>query len=147
MKFEELQAIAKGTPEIYLGRKYVAKCNYRKPFEIDEQIIVVLIPKMVKNEDGTEVPMMKKDGVTPVLDSLVNIPFLGNDGVKYLTKTKSPLIYRLVRNLPVEKEEKDKYGNDLIYYEKIDGKLIFGEGEYKYGGKTAPVVTLEAFEE
>ena len=43
MKFEELQAIAKGTPEIYLGRKYIAKCNYRKPFEIDEKIIVTAV--------------------------------------------------------------------------------------------------------
>lgn len=147
MKFNELQAIAKGTPEIYLGRKYVAKCNYRKPFEIDEKIIVVLTPKMVKKEDGTEEQMMGKDGVTPIMDHLVNLPFTGADGVKYLTKTKSPLIYRLVKNLPVEKEEQDKFGNTLIYYEQIEGKLVFGEGEYKYGDKNAPVVTLEAYEE
>lgn len=147
MKFEELQAITKGTPEIYLGRKYISKCNYRKPFEIDEKILVVLTPKMVKNEDGTEEPMTGKDGVTPIMDRLVNIPFTGADGTKYLTKTKSPLIYKLVKNLPVVKEEKDKFGNTLIYYEEIEGTLIFGEGEYKYGDKTAPVVTLEAYEE
>lgn len=147
MKFEELQAISKGTPEIYLGRKYVAKCNYRKPFEIDEKIIVVLTPKMVKKEDGTEEQMVGKDGVTPIMDHLVNLPFTGTDGVKCLTKTKSPLIYRLVKNLPVEKEEQDKFGNTLVYYEQIEGKLVFGEGEYKYGEKTAPVVTLEAYKE
>ena len=147
MKFEELQALAKKIPEIYLGRKYIAKCNYRKPFEIDEKILVVLTPKMIKKEDGSEEPMLRKDGVTPIMDHLVNLPFVGADGTKYLTKTKSPLIYRLVKNLPIEKEEKDKYGNTLVYYEQIEGKLIFGEGEYKYGDKIAPVVTLEAYEE
>lgn len=147
MKFEELQAIAKGTPEIYLGREYVKRCGYRKAFEIDEQIIVQLTPKMVELEDGSEIPMLAKDGVTPITDKLIHIPFKGADGVQYLTKTKSPLIYKLIRNLPVMKEEEDKYGNKLVYYEPIEGKLVFGEGEYTYGDKTAPVPTLEAAEE
>lgn len=147
MKFEELQAIAKGTPEIYLGRKYIQRCGYRKPFEIDEQIIVQLTPKMVEDENGNETPMLGKDGATPIMDKLINIPFKGADGVCYLTKTKSPLVYKLIRNLPVVKEEKDKYGNTLVYYEKIEGLLVFGEDDYKYGEKTVPVVTLEGAEE
>ena len=147
MKFEELQAIAKGTPEIYLGRKYITRCNYRKAFEIDEQIIVQLTPKTIEDSEGNELPMLAKDGVTPIMDRLINIPFKGADGQKYLTKTKSPLVYKLIRNLPVIKEEKDKYGNTLVYYEPIEGKLIFGEDDYRYGDKTAPVVTLEAAEE
>ena len=147
MRFEELQAIAKGTPEIYLGRKYIARCGYRKPFEIDEQIIVQLTPKMVKDEEGNETPMLGKDGATPIMDRLVNLPFKGAYGTKYLTKTKSPIIYRLRRNLPVVKEEKDKFGNTLVYYEQIEGQLVFGEEDYKYGDKTAPVPTLEEAEE
>ena len=147
MKFEELQAIAKGTPEIYLGRKYISRCNYRKAFEIDEQIIVQLTPKMVEDAEGNETPMLGKDGVTPIMDRLINLPFKGTDGTKYLTKTKSPLIYRLIRNLPVIKEEQDKFGNTLVYYEAIEGKLMFGEDDYRYGDKTAPVPTLEAAED
>ena len=146
MKFEELQAISKGTPEIYLGRTYIKKCNFRKPFEIDEQIIVQLTPKMTEDENGNESPMLAKDGA-PIMDRLIHIPFKDAAGNQYLTKTKSPLIYRLIKNLPVMKEEKDKYGNTLVYYEKIEGELVFGEGEYTYGKETVPVVTLEAAEE
>ena len=146
MKFEELQAISKGTPEIYLGRTYIKKCNFRKAFEIDEQIIVQLTPKMTEDENGNETPMLAKDGMTPIMDRLIHIPFKDAAGVQYLTKTKSPLIYRLIKNLPVVKEEKDKYGNTLVYYEKIEGELVFGEGEYTYGKETVPVVTLEAAE-
>lgn len=146
MKFEELQAISKGTPSIYIGRKYINRCNYRKAFEIDEQIIVVLNPKMVKDENGNETPMLSKNN-EPIMDRKIYIPFKTQDGQLCLTQTKSPLIYRLVRNLPVTKTEKDGYGNDLEYHEAIEGLLRFGEEDYKYGDKTAPVVTLEAAEE
>lgn len=146
MKFDELQAISKGTPSIYIGRKYINRCNYRKTFEIDEEIIVVLTPKMITKEDGSEEPMLSKNN-TPIMDRKVYLPFKGADGQEYLTQTKSPLVYRLVRNLPVTKTEKDAFGNDLEYHEKIEGKLRFGEEDYKYGDKTAPVVILEAAEE
>lgn len=146
MKFEELQAISKGTPSIYIGRKYINRCNYRKPFEIDEQIVVVLTPKMVKDENGNETPMLSKKN-EPIMDKRIYIPFKTQDGQSCLTQTKSPLIYRLVRNLPVTKTEKDGYGNDVEYHEAIEGLLRFGESEYKYGDKSVPVVTLEAAEE
>ena len=146
MKFEELQAASKGTPSLYIGRKYINKCNYRKTFEIDEQIIVILRPKMAEDENGNEIPMLAKNG-SPIMDRQIYIPFKGSDGVQYLTQTKSPLIYRLIRNLPVIKTEKDSYGNDMEYHEKIEGKLRFGEDDYKYGEKSVPVVTLEAAEE
>lgn len=146
MKFEELQAISKGTPSIYIGRKYITRCNYRKTFEIDEEIIVVLTPKMVTKEDGSEEPMLSKNNI-PIMDRRIYLPFKGADGQKYLTQTKSPHVYRLVRNLPVTKTEKDGYGNDLEYHEAIEGLLRFGEKDYKYGDKTVPVVTLEAAEE
>jgi hypothetical protein len=146
MKFEELQAISKGTPSIYIGRKYINRCNYRKAFEIDEQIIVVLNPKMVKDENGNETPMLSKNN-EPIMDRKIYIPFKTQDGQICLTQTKSPLIYRLVRNLPVTKTEKDGFVNDLEYHEAREGLLRFGEEDYKYGDKTAPVVTLEAAEE
>ena len=146
MKFEELQAASKGTPALYIGRKYINKCNYRKTFEIDEQIIVILRPKMAEDENGNEIPMLAKNGA-PIMDRQIYIPFKGSDGVQYLTQTKSPLVYRLIRNLPVINTEKDSYGNDMEYHEKIEGKLRFSEDDYKYGEKTVPVVTLEAAEE
>lgn len=146
MKFEELQAISKGTPSIYIGRKYINRCNYRKAFEIDEQIVVILNPKMMKDENGNETPMLSKNN-EPIMDRKIYIPFKTQDGQLCLSQTKSPLIYRLVRNLPVTKTEKDGYGNDLEYHEAIEGLLKFGEEDYKYGDKTAPVVTLEAAEE
>lgn len=146
MKFEEVQAISKGIPAIYNGRKYINRCGYRKEFEIDEDIVVVLFPKMVIKEDGTKAPMLSKNA-EPIMDRRIYIPFVGADGVKYLTQTKSPLIYRLIRNLPVKGSEKDQAGNDIVYLERIEGKLRFGEDDYKYGDKTVPVVTLEAAEE
>ena len=147
MQIGELQALAKGVPEIFVGRKFVSTFNYRRSFEIDAPILVTLIPKMITKEDGSQTQMVRKDGVTPIYDTSVTIGFVGSDGVKYFTRTRSPLVYRLVKNLPVEQKEQDRFGNDLIYYEKIEGKLVFGQGEYKYGDKVAPVVTLEEYEE
>lgn len=146
MKFNELKAIAQGTPAIYSGRKYINRCRYNKPFEIDEEIIVVLIPKTVTNEDGSETPMLTKKG-EPIFDKKIYLPFRGADGELYLTQTKSPLIFRLVRNLPVIKTEKDVFGNDLEYHERIEGRLRFGEDDYSYGDKTVPVTTLEEAED
>ena len=146
MRFDELKAIAQGTPEIYLGRKYIQRCNYRKTFEIDDVIITQITPKMTEDEAGNKTQMLSKAG-EPVFDYLIYLPYTGADGQKYLSKTKSPLIWRLIRNLPVTKTEDDAFGNKLEYREKIEGVLMFGEGEYKYGDKTAPVATLEAAEE
>lgn len=146
MRFEELKALSKGTPELYIGRKYIARCAYRHAFEIDESIIVVLTPKMVTDENGSETPMLNKQG-DPVYDRRIYIPFKGEDGTQYLTQSKSPLIYRLIKNLPEIRREKDAFGNDMIYYEGIEGRLRFGEDDYDYGKKTVPVVTLESAEE
>lgn len=146
MKIEELQAISKGIPVLYNGRRYINRCNYRREFEIDEDILAILTPKTVDKEDGSKEPMLSKKG-EPIMDYRVYIPFVGADGIKSVTQTKSPLIYRLIRNLPVKWSEKDEKGNTIIYYEGIEGKLRFGEGDYSYGDKTVPVVTLEAAEE
>lgn len=146
MQIKELQAKSKGTPAIYAGRKYISRCNYRREFEIDEQIVVTLIPKMIQDENGNETPMLNKQN-EPIMERRIYIPFRTDDGELCLTQTKSPLIWNLIKNLPVIKTEKNIFGNDTEYRECIEGKVRFGEGEYRYGDKKVPVVTLEAAEE
>lgn len=147
MKFEELQSIASGIPPVYSDRKYIKKCQYRKSFEIDDEIISISEVKMIEKEDGTITPMMSQRG-NVIEDIRFYIPFRGNnDGIYYLTQTKSPLIRSLFRNLPVLSEEKTENGTVTRHLEKIEGKLMFTEKPYKYGDKSLDVVTLEAADE
>lgn len=145
MKLGELKSIAAGTPAVYQGRKKVERGEFKKPFEIDEIIIVRLSPKMVKDEDGEVQEMVDRNG-NPIYDKLIYLPF--TDGKeKYLTMTKSPLIYRLVKNLPVVKEEDGLYDGEIVkHFEAIEGKLQFTNEKYSYGEKSVPVLTLEEAE-
>lgn len=146
MKFEELKSVASGIPAAYADRKYIRKCQYRKAFEIDAEIISVSEVKMIEKEDGTKIPMMSQKG-NVIEDTRFYIPFKGKDGIYYLTQTKSPLIRSLFRNLPVLSEEKSEDGTITRHLEKIEGELIFTEKPYKYGEKSLDVVTLEAVDE
>lgn len=141
MKFTEVEAIAKGRPAIYIGREYVEKCGFRGTFEIDEEIICIKTPKMIEDSEHNRTPMLSKNG-NPVYDVLVYIPFKA-DGKQFLTITKSPLIRKLIENIPVTKTETGRFDSVVEYHESIEGLVRFGQSNYKYGDKTVPVVTLE----
>lgn len=146
MKLKELKQMNSNTPEIYLGREYVERCEYTKEFTIDKEILVVLTPKTVKDAEGNVQPMISQKG-HPIMDRLIYLPFVGRDNVPRFTMTKSPLIWRLVRNLPVVMEDKDHGEEIWQYLEPIEGTLRFARESYKYGDKSVPVPTLEDVED
>lgn len=147
MRFEQLENSTKGMPTEYADRQYIKRCAYRGDFEIDSEILAVSVPKMVEKEDGTTVPMLSKTG-QPIEDIRYYIPFKAvKDGKLYLTQTKSPLIRRLFKNLPVISEEKNDRGEVVRKLERVEGILRFTNKEYRYGDESLPVVTLESAEE
>lgn len=146
MKLSELKAMNSSTPSLYAGRKYIKRCGYRREFEIDAEIIDILTVKMITDENGNEAPMRSPKTGEILYDHRIFIPFKGRDGQQYLTQTKSPLIRSLIRKLPVTKTE-EVDGETWNYHEPIEGLLVFGEGDYKYGENTVPVTTLEEAEE
>lgn len=146
MRLKQLKQMNSNVPELYIGREYVERCEYTKEFTIDTEILVVLTPKTVKDADGNTQPMISQKG-RPIMDRLIYLPFTGKDGVKRFTMTKSPLIWRLVRNLPVVLEDADHGDEKWQYLEPIEGTLRFTRESYKYGDKSVPVATLEDAEE
>lgn len=131
----------------YADRKYIKRCSYRKEFEIDSEIMDVVSVKLTVDADGNEVPMTSTKSGDIIYDHRIYIPFTGKDGVKYYTSTKSPLIRNLIRKLPIIKTEEGRNGDVINYHEKIDGLLVFGMADYKYGENEVPVTTLEDAEE
>ena len=146
MRLKELKQMGSNVPEPYVGREYVERCEYTKEFTIDKEILVISTPKTVRDAEGNLQPMISQKG-RPIMDRLVYLPFVGKDGIERFTMTKSPLIWRLVRNLPVVLEDPDHGDETWQYLEPIEGTLRFTRESYKYGDKSVPVATLEDAEE
>lgn len=146
MRFSEVHALAKGIPSLYAGRKKIDPKRFRGVFTVDAEIIAQLTPKMIEDSEGNETPMLNKAG-DPVFDKLIYLP-IESEGEKMFAVTKSPIIWRIVRNLPKSREDEKNIFDDIMeYHENFEGLVRFCEEDYRYGDKTAPVLSLEAAEE